>query len=241
MIILFTDFGRTGPYVGQLHAAILRQCPEAIVIDLLADVPAFDIVHAAHLLDAYSHQFPKGSVFLSIVDPGVGSEREPVVIEADGRYYVGPFNGLFDIVISRSRFAYKNIIASSGFSLSASFHGRDIFAPVAAMIACRHEYPVSCRTEWNISSKKPSTDLYEVIYIDNFGNAFTGIRAGTVERCAYLQIGRYRLKYAKVFSECPVGECFWYENSIGLIELAANCASAAELLELTVGSPVFVL
>ena len=101
MIVLFTDFGLSGPYVGQMKAVLHREAPGVAVVDLFADAPAFDPRRSAYLLAAYATEFPPPTVVLAVVDPGVGGERRPVVVEADGRRFVGSDNGLFELVWRR--------------------------------------------------------------------------------------------------------------------------------------------
>ena len=102
MIALFTDFGLAGPYTGQVKAVLAQQAPGVPVVDLFADLPAGKPKPAAYLLTAYGSWFPSGTVLLAVVDPGVGGERRAVVVEADGRFYVGPDNGLFELVLRRA-------------------------------------------------------------------------------------------------------------------------------------------
>ena len=102
MIVLFTDFGPSGPYLGQMRAVLARDAPGVAVIDLLSDAPAFDARSSAYLLAAYAPEFPAGTVFLCVVDPGVGGARAPLAVSAAGRWYVGPDNGLIAIVMRRA-------------------------------------------------------------------------------------------------------------------------------------------
>jgi S-adenosyl-L-methionine hydrolase (adenosine-forming) len=103
MILLCTDFGLAGPYVGQVKAVLARKAPGVPVIDLFADLPPFRPQLAAYLLAAYGEAFEAGDIILAVVDPGVGSARAALALEADGRWYVGPDNGLFEIVLRRAR------------------------------------------------------------------------------------------------------------------------------------------
>src|SRR5680860_298154 len=102
MIVLCTDFGLHGPYVGQVQARLLQDAPGVPVINLFSDLPAFNARAAAYLLAAYVDEFAVGSVFLCVVDPGVGSARRPVAVQADGRWFVGPDNGLLEVIASRA-------------------------------------------------------------------------------------------------------------------------------------------
>ncbi|MGO8915196.1 MAG: S-adenosyl-l-methionine hydroxide adenosyltransferase family protein [Stellaceae bacterium] len=135
MIVLFTDFGAGGPYLGQVKAVLYGAAPTIPVIDLMADAPAHDPMSAAYLLAAYVSEFPHGTVFLAVVDPGVGSGRRAVAAEIDGRWYVAPDNGLLEPLLRRAKVARAWEIAWRPERLSASFHGRDLFAPIAARLA----------------------------------------------------------------------------------------------------------
>lgn len=142
MIILFTDFGLAGPYVGQMHLAITRYAPGVRVIDLFHHVPAFDIRAGAYLLPAYTRDCPKGAVIVAVVDPGVGGQRRPIMMGADGCTYIGPDNGLFELVVRRAKRTDVREIEWRPTRMSTTFHGRDLFAPVAAMLA-RGDAPAS--------------------------------------------------------------------------------------------------
>ena len=135
MIVLFTDFGLHGPYVGQMRAMLHQMAPDIPVIDLFADAPVGNCRASAYLLAAYAAWFPAGTVFLCVVDPGVGGARPAIILEADGKWYVGPSNGLFELVQRRAETTHSFDITWHPERLSASFHGRDLFAPVAAMLA----------------------------------------------------------------------------------------------------------
>jgi len=235
MISLFTDFGTGGLYVGQVKAVLQERAPKIPVIDLLHDAPAFNVKAGAHLLAALAARLPKSGVTLSVVDPGVGGPREPVAVLADGRWFVGPDNGLISVVAARAK---KHEAFSIGWrpkELSTSFHGRDLFAPVAAMIA-RGDRKTPKLKKAALAVSFGADDLGEVIYVDHFGNLVTGLRAGNVPRDRVLVIDGRAVRYASVFSEVRQGEVFWYENSLGLLELAANSASAQQVLGLKPGS-----
>ena len=240
MIVLFTDFGADDLYVGQVKAMLLQHFPAATVIDLLHSAPNFRVEAGAHLLAALQESFPRGSVFLSIIDPGVGSDRDAVVLQADNKWYVGPDNGLLSIVTARAGAKRTWRIAWRPERLSASFHGRDLFAPVAAWIARGSVPPQTVEEIADLKVRLGASDLAEVIYVDHYGNAVTGLRAASVSRGATVSARGAKLVHAKVFADLPSGSGFWYENSSGLLELAASGASAALLLGIKVGDPVTV-
>jgi S-adenosyl-L-methionine hydrolase (adenosine-forming) len=176
MIVLFTDFGLAGPYTGQMKAVLHRLAPGVPVVDLFADAPSRNAKPASYLLAAYGAWFPPGTVLLAVVDPGVGGARAPLLVEADGRLYVGPDNGLFELVRRRAPAARTLEIIWRPETLSASFHGRDLFAPVAAMLA-RGDRP-ACEPHLGDFGRRPDwpDDLAEIVYIDHYGNALTGLR-----------------------------------------------------------------
>lgn len=238
MIALFTDFGHADPYVGQMHAVLAREAPGIPVIDLLHNVPDFNIRAGACLLPAFAREFPPGTVFLCVVDPGVGSARRPVMLKADGRWYVGPDNGLFEMVQRRAGEYECRVIHWRPPLMSASFHGRDLFAPVAARLACG-EIPDSELAALTAPEGSPwPDDLAEILYVDHYGNGITGLRASTMRPEQLLRVGSEVVKYARVFSEAPPGTVFWYENANGLVEIAVNQGSAAARLGLKPGYPL---
>jgi S-adenosylmethionine hydrolase len=236
--VLFTDFGADDIYVGQVKAALLRHAPGAIIIDLLHGATTFDPKAGAHLLAALQSYFPKGAVFLAVVDPGVGGSREAIAVEADDKWYVGPDNGLLSVVAARAGSMRSWRIAWRPETLSASFHGRDLFAPVSAWIAGGDIPPDTLQPTMGPGVQFGAADLSEIIHIDHYGNALTGLRASNVPQSATLEVQRRSLDHAHVFADVPPGSAFWYENSIGLVEIAVNSGSAAAVMNLTTGLPV---
>ena len=234
MIVLFTDFGVTGPYLGQMHAVLAHKAPGVPVIDLFNDLPPHAVRAAAYLLPAYAQSFPPESVFLCIVDPGVGGARRAVMLRADDRWYVGPDNGLLQVLARRAAKTDCYEIVWRPATLSASFHGRDLFAPAAAMLA-RGQRPEALPSQLTSPSPAWPDDLAEVLYIDRFGNAITGLRAAGLARDAHLRIAGGNVAYAQTYSEVAPGQVFWYENANGLVEIAANQARASEILKIAVG------
>ena len=239
MIVLFTDFGRQGPYVGQMTAVLRRSAPHIDVVDLFADAPSRDPKAAAYLLAAYVAEFPLGTVFLCVVDPGVGGDRLPAVVWADGRWFVGPENGLFELIIRRARQPVRWWhITWRPEHLSASFHGRDLFAPVAAQLARDEVPPGREHAIEDISRGDWPDDLSQVVYVDVYGNCMTGVRASVVPARADVIVAGRRLQRSETFSRVEPGAVFWYENANGLIEMAVNMGNAAHSLSIEVGSRV---
>lgn len=237
-IALFTDFGSADIYVGQVKAVLAAEAPAVPVVDLLNDAPAFDVEAAAHLLAALAPAFPAQSVFLAVVDPGVGTARGAIVVEADGTSFVGPDNGLLSVIYQRARQRRCRAIVWKPQRLSASFHGRDLFAPVAARLAAG-----TLPGQWLEPKAQPDVlldpgPLFRVIYVDHYGNCVTGVPAAGMDRGARLAVAGREIAYARVFGEAALGEPFWYENSWGLVEIAMARASAARTLGIGVGTPV---
>jgi hypothetical protein len=241
MIVLFTDFGLAGPYTGQVKALLQRLAPGVPVIDLFADAPMRNPRAAAYLLAAYAGWFPAGTVFLGVVDPGVGSERAALALAADQRWYIGPDNGLFEILRRRADTCRVFEIVWRPKTLSASFHGRDLFTPVAALIA-RGEPPPGVEQAASFG-RHPDwpDDLAEVVYVDHYGNAMTGLRAALLPANARLVVAHRRIERAHTFSGMPAGTALWYENSTGLAEIAVNMGRADDALGLAIGSAVAVV
>jgi len=239
MIALFTDFGRDDPYVGQLHAVLAREAPGVPVIDLFHAVPSFDIRAGAYLLPAYVEEFPPETVFVCVVDPGVGGARRALMLRADGRWYVGPDNGLFCMLVRRATEAQGFAIRWRPPKLSASFHARDLFAPLAARLA-RGERPEAEPAAITPPAGEWPEDLLQVLYVDRYGNAITGLRAAKLTPDRSLRIAGRVVGYARVFSEAA-DEPFWYENANGLVELAVNRGSASAVLGLKPGAEFTVL
>jgi S-adenosylmethionine hydrolase len=241
MIVLFTDFGLAGPYTGQVNAVLHENAPGVPLIQLFADAPAGQPKPASYLLAAYAAWFPEGTVLLCVVDPGVGGARRGLIAEAAGRRYVGPDNGLFELVLRRAANPCSWEITWRPPALSASFHGRDLFAPVAGRLA-RGEPPsaLASRTAPRGYPDWPD-DLAEIVYIDHFGNALTGLRGESLLPDAPLAAGGHRIAHARTFSSVPRGAAFWYVNSNGLIEIAVNAGRADRVLGLAIGSEIKIL
>lgn len=240
MIVLYTDFGRSGPYVGQLHAVLAREAPGVPVIDLFHDLPPYRVTAAAYLLPAYAGGFPVDTVFVCVVDPGVGGPRRPLLVHADHRWYLGPDNGLFVPLAAQARDCTVQEILWTPPRLSASFHGRDLFAPVAARLA-RGAPPETRPIALGIPGSPWPADLAEIVYIDRYGNAVTGLRAAAVPAGARLRCGGPPLARTRTFSDAAPGSGFWYENANGLAEIAVNQGSAAAQFGIGIGQPIDVL
>ncbi len=238
MILLFTDFGVEGPYVGQIKAVLAKRLPGQPVVDLMHDAPRFRPIEAGQLLAHLLEDVPVGSSLVCVVDPGVGGARRPLLMEADGRFFSGPDNGLLVEVARAARSLRCHEILWRPKRLSSSFHGRDIFAPaLASQIAGKPIKQRQIASDSLVGWDDPA-DPARIIYIDGFGNLMTGLDDAMMEGVRVLKVGRRKISRARTFDEVQEGAIFWYFNSLGLVEIAVNQGSAAELLGMQVGSGV---
>jgi len=245
MIFTFTDFGTEGPYMGQMRAVLHQHAPGVTVIDLMVDAPAFNPRAAAYLLPAIVDPLPTGGVCLAVVDPGVGSDRAPVILKADGRWYVGPDNGLLEMIARQCESdAEWWVVTYAPERLSASFHGRDLFAPVTAMLAREGEAALDgiaepAAPDRSVYANWPD-DLAEVIYIDHYGNCMLGLRWSMLSPDLELMGPFGAILCERTFSDVPKGEALCYQNAMGLAEIAVNNGNAAQQLGFEIGSQVSV-
>jgi hypothetical protein len=240
MIVLFTDFGAAGPYVGQVKAVLAREAAREPVIDLLHAAPAMNPRASAFLLAALAPSIPGAATFCCVVDPGVGTDRRALAVRADGRWFVGPDNGLLDVVGKRAQNAEWWEITWRPETISATFHGRDLFAPVAARLA-RGEPPPGVRIDAPLAQRNWPADLPEVVYLDPYGNAATGLRGKIVGGDVVLRANERCFQPVTTFGDAPAGTAVWYVNSNGHAELAISEGSAAGSCGLAVGTEVSVL
>lgn len=242
MILLYTDFGYDGPYVGQMKAVLRRSAPDVPVVDIMHDAPMWDPCKAAYLLAALAQESEAGDVWLGVVDPGVGSERLPIILECGDVSFVGPDNGLFELIYRRVEGARRKAIDWRPETMSATFHGRDLFAPVAAHLANGREIPGQYldRDDERSGASWPD-DLMEVIYVDAYGNLISGIGGGSVTDDRVIKIDGQDVHFAKTFSDVPAGALFWHRNSMGLVEISANQARADNRLSAAPASPMEIL
>ena len=250
MIVLFTDFGTDadGPYVGQMTQRLHDEGGAAPFINLFHGVPPFDVEAGSHLLAAYGQDMAAGAVVLAVVDPGVGGARKPLMVRAGDRWFVGPDNGLFEIPLRRREEdgladwqAWEITWRPAG-ELSASFHGRDLFAPVAARLSRGVAPETLGRPIEGGAIRRPDWpgEVGRILHIDGYGNAVTGLRVRSLDLDAAITLKGVEIRRKRTFSEGGGGEAFWYENASGLVEIAVNQASAASALGLAPGVQLVV-
>lgn len=242
MIALYTDFTMHGPYVGQMHAVLAQNAPTATVIDLMHDAPRGDPRASSYLLAACVAPLPSKVVVVAVVDPGVGDpRRRAVILEADARVYVGPDNGLLAAVARQASTSQWWEISWQPEHLSNSFHGRDHFAPVAAKLATGTPIEeLAGKMDAGLHCDWPP-QLAEVVYVDGFGNLISGITVAELAAASQVRIAGQQVPHARTFSAVTPGELFWYQNSMGLLEVAQNRGSAAESLGCGIGTPISIV
>ncbi len=254
-ITLLTDFGNADYFVAAMKGVILSVNPDARVVDITHAVPAQDIEAAAFTLFAAHKSFPKGTIHVAVVDPGVGSNRRALLIKAAGQFFVGPDNGILSYVCDESepRVFHLNEPAYFRRPVSDTFHGRDIFAPIAAWLSLGLT-PKRLGKEIDdyvrLPSLHPETNQDgvisgRVIHIDHFGNCVTNIT--TNELTAELIAAGFRVTirehqvetFHRFFAEeTNTNRAFCVWGSAGFLEIAAKNQSAAELLNVKRGDPV---
>jgi S-adenosyl-L-methionine hydrolase (adenosine-forming) len=259
IVTLLTDFGTSDYFVGAMKGALLSVNPEARVVDITHEVPAHDIESAAFTLLAAYETFPAGTVHVAVVDPGVGSERRAVAVEGAGQFFLGPDNGVFGYVYERlGQFRVFQVVNEKFFraDVSTTFHGRDVFAPVAGALS-RGTPPRELGPEVTDFARLPfasparrdaSTLAGRIIHVDRFGNCVTNIAPRDIgedafERGARLRVaGRDITSVRRFFAEGARarGEPFAVWGSAGLLEIAVYCDSAARLLGVARGDEVEV-
>jgi S-adenosylmethionine hydrolase len=255
IITLTTDFGLLDHYVGAMKGVILSRCPEARMVDISHDVPPFSILQAAYTIDQAAPYFPRGAVHLIVVDPGVGTPRRPICARALGQYFVAPDNGCLSLVAARDPEIRVRELANRDLWLlspSSTFHGRDIFSPVAAALAGRlarfEDLGPAVDGIQLLDGLKPR-QIDEaawagiILSIDRFGNAITNLPAAGFPQIskADFQIdagGSSVTSFARTFGEAPPGLCFVFTGSSGYLELGMNQQSAAKRLGLTHGDVI---
>jgi len=255
IITLLSDFGLKDSYVAQMKAVILSICPNATIVDISHQVKRHNLRMGAFMLASAAPYFPDGTTHVAVIDPGVGGKRRPILIETNRSFYVGPDNGLLLLAAKSDEIKKVYHIVERRFmaeQISATFHGRDIFAPVAAHIANGVEpsrigrvitdFVVPDYSEVKI--ERGAADC-EVVHVDGFGNVVTNLHSKDLGKTAIRYGSLFKLKYkgksvglklCRTYSDVRVGALLGLIGSHGFLEIAVNQGSAAERLEVSQGS-----
>ncbi|HEU4766749.1 MAG TPA: SAM-dependent chlorinase/fluorinase [Pyrinomonadaceae bacterium] len=244
-ITLLTDFGSADYFVGAMKGVILSINPHATIVDITHEIPAQDVAAGAFTLLAAYEAFPAGTIHVAVVDPGVGSARRPIVVSAAGQFFVGPDNGIFSHIYDRcSSFEAFHITASEYFRqpVSTTFHGRDIFAPVAAALSNDPD-PSSFGPRISDPVRLSTSREPQIIHIDRFGNLITSITRDVFKEGTTLVVnGRTISALRNYFNENigEAGEPFAIWGSAGFLEIAVNGRSAADILKVQRGDGIVI-
>jgi len=261
IVALLTDFGSQDYYVGAVKGAVLAACPDATLVDIAHDLPAHEVEEAAYCLAAAVSAFPAGTVFLVVVDPGVGSGRRALAVEAGGYRFVGPDNGVFSLILNDLGPARLHHLSNEGLfrkRVSSTFHGRDIFAPVAGQLACGTPLE-ACGPELTDpvvlplgQSRRLGPLEWEahVLQVDRFGNLTTDLTRADLDaileeaegdgtRVVVVASGIV-LPLVNTYTDVSRGEVCALTGSTGRLEVAVNLGSASRRLSLGRGGSVRV-
>ena len=253
IITLTTDFGLKDPYVAVMKGVILSICPYATLVDVSHDIAPGCIREAADILVYLVPVFPKGTIHVAVVDPGVGGSRRAIAVEAGGHFFVGPDNGIFwPIIEKHAESRIINLINENFFlkPLSKTFHGRDIFAPVAAYLANgkdTSDMGEQIMNPVNLPMKIPEIKkgvlTAEVIRVDRFGNLITNLEQKTLADFLkgsepIVQVGNMTIKGVhSCYVDVPKGTPFALWGSSGFLEISVNCGKASESMEINMIDP----
>jgi hypothetical protein len=255
IVTLTTDFGTADWFVGTMKGVILSIAPRAKIVDITHEIPGGDIRAGAFALAASYRFFPRKAIHIAVVDPGVGSRRTAIAVQTADYFFIGPDNGVLSLALAKERIKSIHRLTNKKFFLQPvrqTFHGRDVFAPVAAHlsegVALRKfgpEQKYFTRLDWSGPRQNRGTIQGEVVYIDRFGNAITNI---TGELLAQLKpsslrvfVQQKRLCPVKDFYQAvPVGKAVGVIGSSGFLEIAVNGGSAAQEFSLKIGDAVAV-
>jgi len=260
VVTLLSDFGAKDPYVAEMKAVILGICPKARLVDVSHEIEKFNIRMGAFVLASAAPYFPKGTIHAAVVDPGVGTKRRAILVETRKAFYVGPDNGLLMLAAQKQGISHVYNIANPRYMLSKvskTFHGRDIFAPVAAHLAkgCLpsgfgpeiRDYVVPRFAKPRLTRKAL---LGEVLHVDDFGNVITNIsvedfRKTGIEEGSMLRLGLKgrvsRLRLCSAYGEAQVGKPLAVIGSHDFLEVSVNQGDASKRFGARVGDAVAVL
>jgi len=255
IVSLTTDFGLTEPFVGLVKAKVLASCPGARIVDLTHGIPAFSTEAAAFWVERSCHDFPPGTLHLVIVDPGVGTDRRILAIHVDGQFFLGPDNGVLAPAAARAGARVRAIEMGSLEALglgqpSPTFHGRDVFAPLAGALASGSlpfvELGSPCRDwarpNWPGVERTASRVRGRVLLVDSFGNCFSNIDAISIVpyEVRSVTFGTHRLPWVRTYGDRPAGSDVALINAFGVLEAARVQGNASLSLGIAVGTAVEV-
>jgi S-adenosylmethionine hydrolase len=241
IVALLTDYGLQDAYVGILKGALLSANPAARIVDITHDIPPQDVREGSRVLAAARPYFPDGTVFVAVVDPGVGTDRDIIALETGRHTYVAPHNGLLDFLDDVRRGVRVTQSRYFRHPVSSTFHGRDILAPVAGLLAkgldLRRLGPA---LRWTV--KKAGSVRGEVVSVDRFGNLITDIPAASLPKDGLrITVGRRTLRaLSRTYADAKKGELLALVGSTGHLEISVNQGSASRATRIGKGAAVRV-
>ncbi len=256
VITLITDFGTQAEYAGAMKGVILTVNPKIRVVDITHQIPAHDILRAGFVLKNSYPYYPEGTVHLVVVDPGVGTSRRPLVVERDGHFFVGPDNGVFEEVLSAPGKGTAYEITRKEFfrkPLSSTFHGRDLFAPVAAHLALGktpREFGPRVSDWHRMERPQPTRDAKklsgQILWADPFGNLITNLSCDAdgpwlAARPWIIRGRKWRIdRLSTTYGEGEPGKPLALFGSSGFLELSVNRGRATDVLKMKPGDPLVI-
>lgn len=251
MITLTTDFGLKGPYVGEMRGAILTINPEAKIVDITHSITRHNVLEGSFVMEQIVKYYPKNTVHIGVIDPGVGTSRKGLIIEGD-HFLVIPDNGLATLPLKHIRPVgvyevdpgrIKRII---GREISPTFHGRDVFGPVGALLDLGYE-PTRLGMEMSLEDiikldlepkQRNDSWILKVIYVDDFGNVILNLE--DYKEPEYVEVKGLKVPYRETYGQANVGEILALKGSHDYLEIAVNQGSAKDILKVEVGDELEV-
>ena len=248
IITLTTDFGTHDWFVGSMKGVILGVNPQAVVVDITHEIPPGDIRAGAFALAVSCRHFLRNSVHVAVVDPGVGSPRAAIVVKTSDYCFVGPDNGVLSVALAKEKVLEIWKIENEGYfhqPVSNTFHGRDVFAPIAAHLTQRvlmdslgQPLKDYAKLDWPKPQVTGGLLRGEIIYIDRFGNAISNIEAPAKSADTVRVPDKVQCDLKKFYQEVPAGQPLAIPGSTGYLEIAVNGGNAAQTFSLKLGDPV---
>jgi len=259
VVTMLTDFGLRDPYVAEMKAVILSLCPNARIVDISHMIEKFNVRMGAFVLASAAPYFPKGTIHIAVVDPGVGTKRRALLVETNEAFYIGPDNGVLVLAARKQKIKHAYNLTNKRFMLSkvsTTFHGRDIFAPAAAYLANGfklNDFGKEIKDYCIPKFAKPNLGkdglVGEVLHADDFGNVITNISQDDLDKIGAVRDSKMKIRLGKkvaqvrfgsVYGEARAGAVVALVGSHDFLEIAVNQGHAARHFGTRAGDTVFI-
>jgi S-adenosylmethionine hydrolase len=254
LVTLLTDFGTADGYVGAMKGVLLRSVPDVRIIDISHDINAFNYRQAAFALLNYAFEYPKDTVHIIVIDPGVGGQRSGLVVETTDHYFIGPDNGVFSFIYQRQKFnAYEIVLSELQSNITSTFHGRDVFAPVASKILSGEDITNFCQPAQHLSSFYSNYEMLDekqirlkVLHVDHFGNLIFNFTRADWQELGQPENVQVRINHSflsgikETFADVKNQELLLMWDSQDFLQIAQNKGSAAKILRLREGDCIIL-